>query len=316
MRDVYWSEEKIKENLIFRNLMIVVILAEVIMFTVFALKIRDRKEYNQQVSLGEKYLQEMDYENAEVCYLAMIEIDEKDVTPYLRLAQIYIETEQFEDAYAILEKAEAFANDDQKEIIEEFRMKVQDAVEMVLVPETEPEDEAEDESAVDYEADYLAYLREHSEYSYYTLLDVNADGIPEMLATDRVDDNYCSSYNAVDLFVWKDGLISLVCDDMWAKYSYLAYDSENQWIVFSTGGTGSSGQVFVYLNEELDAVEEWLEWEFDYDDAGNEIVSTYYNHRDITGTVCEEYDQILNKWQNGSSENIVFQAIPREVFHH
>ena len=56
------------------------ILVEVVLLTVILIKISGTKQYKEQLSLGDNYLQELDYENAELCYLAAIDIDEKNVT--------------------------------------------------------------------------------------------------------------------------------------------------------------------------------------------------------------------------------------------
>ncbi len=64
------------------------------------------KEVKEQLSLGDKYLSELNYEQAEATYLAILEIDPKCEEAYIGLANVYIATEQYEKVEEILRKAE------------------------------------------------------------------------------------------------------------------------------------------------------------------------------------------------------------------
>ena len=64
------------------------------------------KEVQEQLSLGDKYLAELNYEQAEAIYLAILKIDPKCEEAYIGLANVYIATEQYEKAEEILKKAE------------------------------------------------------------------------------------------------------------------------------------------------------------------------------------------------------------------
>ena len=46
---------------------------------------RKLDDYTAQLSLGDKYLEELDYENAEIAYKKAIEIDEKRPSAYVTL---------------------------------------------------------------------------------------------------------------------------------------------------------------------------------------------------------------------------------------
>lgn len=161
------------------------------------------------------------------------------------------------------------------------------------------------------EAEYVEFLQKHSEYNYYAILDINDDGVLEMLATDWVSDNYTSSHLGVDLYIWLDGKISLVYEDLWSKYSNLSYDSINHWIQGGTGGTGVSGDWFVYLDENLKVREIIIEYYWVLDEAGNDSVETYYNGENITNTQCEAYEQTVQNKQSGNPQDIIFKPIPR-----
>lgn len=59
--------------------------------------------FERQISLGDKYLKEMDYENAELAYIEAIKIDEKQQEGYEKLARLYMKVEKWEEAEDILE---------------------------------------------------------------------------------------------------------------------------------------------------------------------------------------------------------------------
>lgn len=157
------------------------------------------------------------------------------------------------------------------------------------------------------ESDYLAFLNDHPEYKYYTILDINGDGVIEMLATDRVQEDYTSAYNPVDLYVCKDGIITLAYDDLWSKYENLSYDSTNHWLSCGTGGTGASGMLLVYLDENTDAQEITIDFYW-IDDS--ETPTIYFNGVNVTNTVNESYEKIVSDLEAGKPENVVFKSIP------
>lgn len=66
-----------------------------------------QKQYDAQITLGEKYLMELDYENAELSFKKALEIKEKNAKPYLYLADIYTAQGDNTKAAEILRKGEA-----------------------------------------------------------------------------------------------------------------------------------------------------------------------------------------------------------------
>lgn len=60
--------------------------------------------YEHQISLGEKYLEELDYEAAEAAFRAAAKIDPKQPDAYLGLAKVYVETENFDMAIQVLQE--------------------------------------------------------------------------------------------------------------------------------------------------------------------------------------------------------------------
>ena len=65
------------------------------------------RRYDRQLSLGEKYLDELDYEKAIAAYKAAIEIDPKNPEAYGALAELYLATGDKEAALVILQEGYA-----------------------------------------------------------------------------------------------------------------------------------------------------------------------------------------------------------------
>ena len=73
--------------------------------------------YDRQLSLGEKYLDELDYEKAISAYKAAIEIDPKNPEAYRALAELYLATGDTEAALAILQEGYAATESKELEIL-------------------------------------------------------------------------------------------------------------------------------------------------------------------------------------------------------
>ena len=67
-------------------------------------KVSEKKHY-EQLDLGYKYLSEMDYEQAEVVFENIINIDEKNYEAYLGLAEVYTAMDEPEMAEEVMEEA-------------------------------------------------------------------------------------------------------------------------------------------------------------------------------------------------------------------
>ena len=63
-------------------------------------------EYNTKISEADKYLNEQDYEKAETAYLAAIDIEPKIDEAYLKVADVYVVQEKYEEAEMILQKGQ------------------------------------------------------------------------------------------------------------------------------------------------------------------------------------------------------------------
>lgn len=75
------------------------------------------RRYDRQLSLGKKYLDELDYEKAIAAYKAAIEIDPKNPEAYGALAELYLATGDTEAALAILQEGYAATESKELEIL-------------------------------------------------------------------------------------------------------------------------------------------------------------------------------------------------------
>ena len=109
-----------KNTIVIVSVIIMILLVLIAVFLCFSIAGRKKEEkkiqeYEKCVARAEKYLEELDYENAEAMYLAAIDIEPKKKDAYLNLADIYIVQEKYEKAIEILEKAEKNVVEEQDE---------------------------------------------------------------------------------------------------------------------------------------------------------------------------------------------------------
>ncbi len=133
-----------KRKIMIGVLAILVILLAVIGVLLFQ-KSRRIDEYTAQLSLGDKYLEELDYENAEIAYKRAIEIDEKRAPAYVNLSVVYVKQNRFEEAKALLEEAAQKVSQDQA------REEIQKQLQTVEQEEEKYQEEQEEETASDNE---------------------------------------------------------------------------------------------------------------------------------------------------------------------
>ena len=81
---------------------IVLILALAAVLLMIFLRIKNTKDYNEQLSLGDKYLAELNYEDAAIAFRNAIQINEKKETGHIRLSDVYIATEDYDQAADVL----------------------------------------------------------------------------------------------------------------------------------------------------------------------------------------------------------------------
>lgn len=100
------------------------------------------KKVEKQLSLGAKYLSELDYEQAVAAYELAIEIDPKSVDAYLGVAEVYIVMGEYDKAEEVLEDAkDAVDGEDLRKIeekLEEVKRKKGETEQPVATPTPMP----------------------------------------------------------------------------------------------------------------------------------------------------------------------------------
>ena len=90
--------------------------------------------YNKQLDLGNKYLEEQDYEQAKVAYEQAIEIDPMSTEAYIGLAETYIRMSEFDMALEIAKKGYELTSDERLaayiEMLESGNISRSDGLEM------------------------------------------------------------------------------------------------------------------------------------------------------------------------------------------
>ena len=163
---------------------------------------------------------------------------------------------------------------------------------------------------VPVESDYMNFLNDYPEYNYYSLVDINGDGVLELMVVNEVNDDF-QPVGDVDIFVYRNGEICLGLSDLWAKYDVLFFDKDKHWIAQLHGGAGGYGMSFYYMDDQL----RFQKTSYDarcwrVDENGNEIWEKYYNDVEVTDETIQSYENLAS-WTSNNSENIVFQALPK-----
>ena len=130
---------------------------------------KKEKEYARYISSAEKYIQQLDYEQAEAAYLQAIKIAPKEKEPYVKLARLYIEQGEEEKAEEIIRQAEGKTVEKNAEIEKEEKEVKEIIEERKYVMEyrwvLEPSVEADD---IYYVPDFDVYTGEFGEQSLNT----------------------------------------------------------------------------------------------------------------------------------------------------
>lgn len=115
---------------ILKMLMVIILLILILIFilVMLILETTRRNKYDEQIALGDKYLAEQDYDQAELCFKRAINISDKIAEPYIKLANVYRETGDFDEAVAIVQSgtnSDQGMTDQQKEILESYASEIQ-----------------------------------------------------------------------------------------------------------------------------------------------------------------------------------------------
>ena len=134
-----------------------------------------KKQYDQNLASGQKYLEELNYESAEDSYLKAIQIDPKEPEPYRKLIDTYVAQEKYDDAVKIARKAQNQVPKEEKQEFEKLEQEYDSVIdyEWVVDPTIEADDiyyvrvndraqESENERRKEYLSDYAIIQRDDS----------------------------------------------------------------------------------------------------------------------------------------------------------
>ncbi len=97
-----------KKTKVILAVLVVLLVAVIAVIATFMVRSRmTESKYTAQIETAQKYLAEANYSQAIVAYEKAIEIDEEQVEPYLALANIYVEQEDYDSAKQILRQGYA-----------------------------------------------------------------------------------------------------------------------------------------------------------------------------------------------------------------
>ena len=160
---------------------------------------------------------------------------------------------------------------------------------------TEPEEEMIHAGPLHY-----YFLAMHPEYNYYALLDINQDGIDELLTcetTDTVEGQY------VDIWVNQGGIFTLSYEDIWIKIGPLTYNPYECWVENKLSGTGGGGVEFFYLDGYGNVIRESYEhYEWCGGLYNGEVVDDWEEYM--------AYERLEDAYDPEKSEEIIFLPRP------
>ncbi len=148
-----------KKILVFSFLALMLVLAGVVLM-VFLFGDNKEREYNKQMELAERYLDELDYDKAIEAFYAAIDIDPSNSEAYIELSTLYEKNEDYDSALRILKEAKRKTDgegirkrikrvEEKLELLNAETEEIAEVDEMPIVEESEPveaEEESEDQA--------------------------------------------------------------------------------------------------------------------------------------------------------------------------
>lgn len=104
IENIIESDDRRYKRIIFRLVGVILVLI-VLIVVIFATTIGKQNKIIKLLDLGDKYLDEMDYEQARVYYQQVIDISPKNLDAYEKISEVYLLMGNYEDAVEIMEEA-------------------------------------------------------------------------------------------------------------------------------------------------------------------------------------------------------------------
>ena len=302
-----------QSTFLLRPLAIVLAVLIVALGVVIALILAQRsggtRSYDECMALAARYLEELDYEQAEAFYLEAIQIDPSQAAAYRELAQLYIDQGREEEALDVLEQGLAQTGSEELQAIyDELNARL-------YPPEPEPEPSLWQEAENAYmvfltEGGYLDDCAGWEDYQpeTYSLLDIDGDGTPELLIHSG-GSSESDPFSYTLLYGFQDG--NIVLAESIYHYSSLRYSSVYHVICYSELRNGvNMGHMACYtyspfqlspsisfswlMNTEIDAVE----------------YSIWTTETETSEVVPEtEYDRILESYAFTEPEQLPLPSV-------
>lgn len=266
------------KNKLINNKKLVIIAVVIVLALVcvlFLVSSNNSRSLNNCLDLGDKYLEEMEYEKALAAYNEAIEIDDRCTEAYLGLVEVYIRTEEFDKALEVAKQGYEKTGDD----------RLKEKLDMI-------------ESGNIYDSNGQAYRMTHfdadGKATWYHDYSYNEDGEMSSVTHKNSDGTIISS---IELKYDSEGhpLISYgyVNDTgMLIKYEN-TYDNDNLISSVETDMDGSVTRVNEYIYEDNKCVKQKIISKYTYDGGTTENISYYLNEYDSQGnqikrTYCNE----------------------------
>ena len=104
------------------------------------IRVGQERKYTEQMELGDRYLAEMKYEDAQICFRKAIEINPKQAQPYIQLSTALVETQQYDEAEEVLKEALEVIPAKETKKVEAIRRKLSEVQELIKIEEEKEED--------------------------------------------------------------------------------------------------------------------------------------------------------------------------------
>lgn len=217
--EVPQEEPKKKHNTkVIAIILVLILLLGVGIALLFISKDKKEKEFDDQMVVAEKYLEELDYEKAEAAYLAAIDIDPKQEEAYIRLVEIYTEQNETEKLVEILKQG---CEKTDSEVLEQ-KLSLYTYVEEVLIPEIGQAETGTYElsyNVVDGEYIRVDHVSDQNGVINSRIKDFDNDGEEELLVAvlrneTREEEYGAPNYNTVyvQMYEVKDGEVVLAAE--------------------------------------------------------------------------------------------------------
>ena len=282
-------------------------------------------QYQEQLSLGEKYLKELNYEDAIVALNRAIEIDPRSPEPYLLLADVYIGQEDFNSAKKVLEEGyqATGGNEEIKKKQEEVKQKEEEA---------KKKQEEMNRSAVDIweelitSGKYKDYTEDWNQLgrvglsvfpTEYTILDINGDGWEELILSGHQESIPDFAYHSI-LVCYKDSkeitVLSieslsgaLPCEFVGQNFQGLEYSAQHHALIYTETNDGYmfGGNNFMVIDNNELKIDFVVEFERKPDTENNQKIYYIYQNNQRTEITKSEYSSYFT-----DTQQIEFKPIP------